>query len=513
MSTSTRREFLARAGQTALAAALAQFLPDVGAAESAPVASQAAMGPNILYIMTDQQRADSLGCYGNPWVKTPNLDALAARGALFNRYFIQSPVCVPSRTSLLTGLYPHQTGILENSTAKGIWPEGATTYPEEFAKAGYYTYTCGKAHHPAHKEHWQTSEKFVWFKDEVMLNKWGAGYDKKEHEVLERPPSGMIFSGIYPTKVSGRTNTSHLADLAIKELQRLKDSPRPFLLRVSIMAPHTPVLPPRDLFLLHDPQTMEVRRPTAEELQALPKYERTSDDYYDKFSDEEIKRLRASYHALVTHVDDQVGRLVQVLKENGQYENTIVVFTSDHGQLNGEHNQYNKRVFYDATTRVPLILAGPGVAPGQRIERLTEGVDLAPTLFRLSGLPVPEQMRQGRDLFDERNPREFVIGEVAKPTREDGSKKPVPLRRSWIRTERWSMDYTSEINHRAVTSAEERDGKLIDLLKDTEERKNLYYDPQYASVVQDLTARFESATSQNRRPLQFVAQNGAKGEE
>ncbi|GEM_PF-479640 len=461
---------------------------------------------NILYIITDQQRTDSLGCYGNTWVRTPNINNLANHGVVFDNCFVASPVCVPSRVSLLTGMLPHQTGIFENSveSKQAKWPEGLTTYPEVLAQNGYKTINLGKVHTPPH-EPWQVNNPFRAFADEIKLDTFGPGIDEKKLDVI-RIGKGGIYSGIYPSKVPGRTPTSYLADEAIKQLDELKNSSQPWLLRVSILAPHTPVLCPPEYYNMYKPEKMDWDKPTSATLAGLPRYEKTHSSFKPDVPDEQIRRMRASYYGLVSHIDDQVGRILDKLRETGEDRRTIIVYTSDHGCMIGEYGMQTKMTFHDIATRVPLIIAGPGVRPLQHKEALVSSIDIAPTLLKMNNVAVPEQMKRAHVLFNEKNERRLVVGEIAAPYKESKGAQQL-ARRSWIRTDRWSMDYTSEIGGQKVTDPKQRDGKLIDKKNDPLEHENLYYDPAHAEVVKTLTSLFEVETSQGRRPIQYVPKN------
>jgi len=463
--------------------------------------------PNVLWIQTDEQRADSVGCYnaagalGALPVRTPSLDALAARGAVFLDHHVQSPVCVPSRVCELTSSYPHQTGILNNSVhyTWGRWPEGLVSFPEVFAAAGYATANLGKYHTPHHPT-WLENWHFEWFPEEADFFSLAEGFDEAEHEIIHRGhrPGDVILSGRYPDIHGGRTPQSYLTDHALDWLRAIPHVRRPFLLRVSFLAPHTPVLAPEPFYRMYDPGAMVWDVPSAAVLASRPRFELGSRNpaVYAAHTPDEYRRMRCTYYGLVSHVDQQVGRLLGCLDDLGLMENTIVAYTADHGDLMGEYGQFQKGMFYDITTRVPCILAGPGVGQGERISRLTEGIDFAPTLLRLAGLSVPATM-QGRDLFSA-SPRGDVIGEICL------NRGGRAVRRSWIRTQAWSLDFTSEIDGVPTCSIEERDGKLIDLCADPLGHANCY-DADHRAVIDELKARFDARTAQGRRPVQHGA--------
>ncbi len=216
---------------------------------------------------------------------------------------------------------------------------------------------------------------------------------------------------------------------------------------------------------------------------------------YRTHTDAEFRRMRSTYYGLVSHIDQQVGRLIECLDEIENLDNTLILYTSDHGDLMGEYGQFQKGMFYDITTRVPCIFAGPGVPAGQRIPRLTECVDIAPTLLEYASLNIPETMI-GRNMFTGQE-RDSVIGEIA--LRRGGQLR----RRSWIRTHRWSLDFTSEVDGKPTTSSEEKDGKLIDLDKDPLEHVNQFNAPGYAEVVKELENQFITRTEVQRVPMQI----------
>ncbi|MBQ8612082.1 MAG: sulfatase-like hydrolase/transferase [Oscillospiraceae bacterium] len=436
---------------------------------------------NILWIQADELRVDALGCYGGDNL-TPNIDALAARGAVFRRHFTTSPVCVPARVSELTGCYPCRTGVLENSVhyTHGRWPQDLRAFPEFFLEQGWATANFGKYHTPSHGswgENWHMEH----------LNEVGhfmalhPPYDEQEHEVLHlgRSERNVIVAGRYPD-VAQVSPTHRVTDHALEWLSAYQHVRRPFLLRVSYLAPHTPVLAPEPFYSMYKDKNYTWDRPAQQTLEDRPDLEKNGREifggqsYYAAHTEEDFQRMRRTYCALVSHIDDEVGRLVEHLKQTGEYENTVILFTSDHGDLMGEYGQFQKGVFYDITANVPCILAGPGVKPGV-YDNLTECVDIAPTLMALCGLQ-PEQQFQGEDMFASDKPE--VLGEIFLSGR----------RRSWLRTKQYSLDITTAENGEH-TAPDRYDGKLIDLAADPLYHTNVYGSPAYAEIQQQLTGR------------------------
>jgi choline-sulfatase len=454
---------------------------------------------NILWIQTDEQRADSLGCYDSR-MRTPNIDALAQRGTLFLNHHTQSPVCVPSRVCELTSRYPHQTGILNNSVhyTWGTWPKGTTAFPELFAQAGYATANLGKYHTPHHHT-WLENWHFEWIPSEASFTGLAEGFDPEEHELIHigHNHQSVILSGKYPYVHNGRTPQSYLTDQALDWLNMYSHIRSPFLLRVSYLAPHTPVLAPEPFYSLYNPADMDWDVPDEAVLQTRPLYEigKRGPRVYCAHTDAEFRRMRCTYYGLVAHIDQQVGRLIECLRRTGQIENTVILYTADHGDLIGEYGQFQKGMFYDIITRVPCIMAGPGIPEGKRIRRLTECVDIAPTLLEAAELTFPDAM-VGRNMFTGQE-RDNVVGEIA--LGREGKLR----RRSWIRTQLWSMDFTSEIDGIPATTCADKDGKLVNLEEDPLGHHNLYYDTHFSGIVEQLEKRFFTRTSDQRVPVQI----------
>jgi choline-sulfatase len=414
---------------------------------------------------------------------------------VFQRHFTCCPVCVPARVSELCGRYPHQTGVLTNSVAygRGHWPAGQPSFPEVFAANGdYQTANFGKTHTP-HHDTWQTNWHFESFAC-CWYNELRPGWDEDEHHVLHagHRADGVILSGVHPEMPHGRTTQGMVVEKGLEWLDG-RDPSRPFLLRCSFLAPHTPVLPDRRFYQRFNPDQVTFRRPSEAELGDRPEYERGGCfDVVDAHSDAEIRRMRASYLALVAAIDEAVGILLAGMKDRALLADTIVVYNSDHGNLIGEHGRFQKGVFYDETTRVPLILAGPGVPKGT-VDHLTEAVDLAPTLFRLTGVEAAGIEAAGRDLLAPDAPRSDVIGEY-----HGGS-----TRWAWIRTREWAMDWTISDDGRPLPDPRAKDGKLNRLVEDPAQEVNRYRDPGCRDVIDHLETRFHQRTASGRVPMQL----------
>ena len=273
--------------------------------------------PNVLWIQTDEHRPDSLGCYGSAWAKTPNLDALAQRGVLYQNCVCNSPVCVPSRASQLTARYPQEINVLLNHVSDehhvndtaNVYPPGTITFPEVFANAGYATASFGKWHVPVHPT-WQVNKSLVnldQFSGYYALNE---AYDEDAHHVIKRPGgTPIILAGTYP--VAEGHPSQVITDWSIDWLRSL-DKDQPFLLRVSHNWPHTPVLAPPPFDQLYNPDDIPIRYFDEQVYLTHSERDRRNADRQRMrdLSREQIRQIWKDYMGLVACVDYETGRML-----------------------------------------------------------------------------------------------------------------------------------------------------------------------------------------------------------
>lgn len=443
--------------------------------------------PNILWIMADELRANALGCYGQSWapVHTPNIDALAARGVLFENNFCNSPVCVPSRMSQLTAAPPERTGIYFN---EGAWksfpvPVRLKTFPQHFADHGYRTATLGKSHYAKAYKPWQEDNG-----EGGGMHDFGLESDQSLEPII---PKGI------PSPVGGRFPSDRIYPPeavtwnAVRWLNDHRD--RPFLLRVSYLQPHTPVLPPQHFRSLY--------RSTDWPGHDLPQgYGSVYEEAFAEMvggralSHREMQQAQADYHALVSWLDAQIGTVLAMLQTQGLAAGTIVILTSDHGASLGENGLLSKVVFAPQSQRTPFIVSWPGHVPqGQRRGDLTENMDLARTLCDLAGIP-PDESFAGRSVFHDAAP-EMVFATVG--TGAVGARGSVTVdhggwhtgggwpRRSCVRTGRYRLDMNVRQDGLPIP-AEEEDPYLVDVRDDPGEIVNLVRNPRYRNVFEKL---------------------------
>ena len=475
----TRRRFLITAAQTGGPLALAGMAcARAGAASRRP--------PNVLWIMTDDHRPDSLGCAGPDGPKTPHIDGIARRGVHFRHAFSQGPICTPSRSSIITGRYCHAIGVTSNGNRLAA---DAPFLTRPFQEAGYQLVNVGKK---------LPSPRIF----DVHVRPPGYGgpgatpYELKPEFAAREEELGVlhlkeefpiIIAGRYPLPAD-QTEPAITVTGAIRQIEQGLQAP--WMLRVSIIAPHTPILAPEPFDAMVDPAQVPFQPPTDDELATKPRYER---EMLQKcqgsrhLSEQEIRRSRACYRGLVSHVDDQIGRLLAAINERRLLDDTLVVITSDQGVLLGEHGLFMKRNFYEQSAGGILIVSWPGHLPeGKTIDDPVELIDVMPTMLDAAGVRLPSTV-QGRSLLPliaGREPgRDAVFCEIDF-TQPQFERYYLPnSRRVMVRTREWKASYFVD------RSGDARDGDLYHLADDPDEVRNLWGDKTYADVVARLEAR------------------------
>lgn len=387
----------------------------------AAVPSPAATRPNVLLIMADDLN-NSLGCYGHPLVKTPNLDRLAARGVRFDNANCQYPLCGPSRNSMFTGLYPNSNGILTNSQLFRQTIPHHVSLPQAFRRAGYFAARIGKMYHYGVPNCIGTNghdDPASW---ELELNP--AGCDR----LLEYPDIFSLIPGNYGGTLSWyaspRPDEQHTDGLQAKDaewvLERCaRDKDRPFFLALGFFRPHTPYVAPAKWFKTYPEADMPVVQGVKEDQADLPapalgSYKREQ----DKLTDDLRRQTVQAYFAAISFMDAQAGKALDALDRLGLADNTIVVFTSDHGYHLGEHGLWQKQSIFEESARVPLLIAAPGMKKGAVAKTPVGLIDLYPTLTELCGVKAPENL-QGQSLVPmlkdpEAKGRGWVLSQVVR---------------------------------------------------------------------------------------------------
>lgn len=436
--------------------------------------------PNILILYTDQQRWDALGANGNADIRTPNLDRLAERSANFDRCFVQNPVCMPSRASFLTGRYPSTLGIMEMGVPM---PEGVPNFATYFGRAGYHCANLGKLHFLPHanRDHTRTHPSYGFHQMEISdepgvyedaYRAWvrREAPDQLEHlscglpparkvwldtmgwdDPVKHPESGSDEGGRFdfagPIAFGGDEGFTHSAFVGKRTQAYLRSRSgqgQPFACIAGFYSPHAPWVSPQRFLDQYDPDTL-----------GLPEMPEEMPEGQERFSDEHLRAARHGYYAMVSEVDHWVGEILDTLEETGMAEETVVVFTSDHGEWLGEHGRWGKGYpAHDACSRVPLLISAPG-GEGRRVSELVEAVDVLPTLLELAGLPVDSRL-EGKSLAGAVRGEDF-----------EGRTSALTMHRGWrcLRTERYR--YVAEADGReALFDLEEPMGPYRNLVGD-----------------------------------------------
>ena len=354
--------------------------------------------PNILFLFTDQQRPDAIGVSGNTAIRTPNMDRIALEGAYFSQACCNAPVCMPSRHSLFTGLYPSVIG----NTCNGIeLPEDQHIFPQALHDRGYWTAAIGKLHflnhsgrdhslpHPSYGfDRMENADEPGCYEDRYIDWVRAKAPDQLEACRCSSPPvclgpkievEGREVDEPYAFRAPAEL--SHSAFVAERSIAAIEDAPgdQPWFVSAGFYAPHAPLNPPRELWDAY--LSEDLPEPAWPEGMHNPRGHSLA----------EWKRIIAAYYALTTHVDEQVGRLLDHLDAAGLAGNTLVVFSSDHGEFLGDHGRVQKGPpGNDCIMRVPLAIRWPqGIPGGIRTDACVELVDLAPTFLDLAGIQIP----------------------------------------------------------------------------------------------------------------------------
>ncbi len=347
--------------------------------------------PNVVLLFTDEQRYDTIGALGCDYMVTPNLDRLVREGCAFTHACTPNPVCVPARHNLLTGLYSRDTGMSENQTA--VMPPSIPRLPQILADAGYHCEVVGKMHfQPARTHHGfhrmqVMAELFRNVGDDdfaMYLRSVGLGHIRNIHGVrnllYDQPQRSLL-----PEEHHG---TTWVGDRAADCVRRNRN--RPFFLWAGWIAPHPPFAPPADLADLY--KDAPLPEPTPQEEDANPRLQRHRLAMDDP-TPGKIRRVRELYAASVTHIDRNVGKVIEALEETGQLDNTLVIFTSDHGDMLGDNGAWSKQVPNDPSVRIPFIMRCPGrIEAGTVRHDYADLVDILPTVLDACGVDYPSDI-------------------------------------------------------------------------------------------------------------------------
>ncbi|MEM6482500.1 MAG: sulfatase-like hydrolase/transferase [Pseudomonadota bacterium] len=410
---------------------------------------------NLLIIMSDEHRRDALGCMGHPLALTPYLDALAARGAVFDNGYTPSPMCVPTRASLACGDYVHRTGYWDSATP---YDGQISSWMKQVRDRGINVTSIGKLH-------FRSAEDDNGFTEEILpmhvVNGvgWAVGLLRKDP-----PPYSAARELADDVGTGSSTYTDY--DLSITAaaeawLRDRRDTKTAWMAFVSLVSPHYPLTCPQEFYDLYDPAVIDT--PIGYEEGLVPEHSELKNvagffDYDRYFDADRMRRAKAAYYGLVSFMDDCVGRILTALDDSGQADETLVIYVSDHGDMLGDHGFWTKQVMYEASVGVPMIAAGPGIRPGTRVKTATTLLDVSATALRLASVPNQDAAAPGRSLIElaegEDEPDRTVFSEY-----HDGGSTTGTF---MVRWDRWK--YVYYVDHAP---------QLFDLHADPEERRDL----------------------------------------
>ncbi|MBL98787.1 MAG: iduronate-2-sulfatase [Rhodopirellula sp.] len=455
--------------------------------------SLAAEPPNVLFLICDDLNCD-IGAYGHAQVKTPNIDALAGSGVLFQNAHCQYPLCGPSRASFMTGMYPDQTLVRRNAIYIREHIPNVMTIPQTFRLEDYFAVRIGKVFHYNVPRHIGTAghdDPYSW---NYTINPRGRDKDE-EDKIFSLVPDS--FGGTLSWYASEGEDTEQTDGIAATEavqlLEKYSKSGRRFFMTVGLYRPHTPYVAPKKYFDLYPLDEIRVPEVPANYLSTIPKPAaasiRRKKDQID-LRDDLARQAIQAYYASISFADAQLGRVLTCLQDTGLAENTIVVFTSDHGYHMGEHGHWQKTTLFENATRVPLIISGPGVIDkGKSTDGLAELVDVYPTMTELAGLTTPKSV-SGKSLVPILKDHSTTVRSNAFTQYSNGYS---------IRTSRYR--YT-EWGDKGEFGAE-----LYDHESDAEELINLIGSPEVADVQSELQIQLRIRIEEAKATPQGIKQN------
>ena len=424
--------------------------------------------PNILIIMTDELRNDLVLHNWYPEVKTPTIDGLRRNGTTFTNAFCQTPTCVPSRGSFVTGKYPHQLGLYDHGC---MIPDAEPTMGHHFANHGYESIAFGKTH-----------SMCPGFESVTYDVSASMGSENHGYRVTDADATGVFDSDI-------EEYCDFVAVNQFRDFLEHRDRARPFLAFLGIYAPHPPLYPPAQYAGIYAGLPVEIPLPIPGEDDTKPERHSIPRDRWRSLSRDTHERIHRVELGMITMIDDLLGRTLAALNRAGVADDTVVVFTSDHGDQMGEHEMLGKfHNVYDGSMRVPLILRGPGVGDSEIDEELVGLIDVYPTLCELAGIELPsaEHELAGRSLLSYDGDRDAVYCQ---------------FRDAFvIRTADWKL----------VIDPHDR-SELYDLVNDPNEAVNRYGDPIARETQLDLTTRLVEHLATHRRGEITRGRNGFFG--
>ena len=429
--------------------------------------------PNILIIMADEHAPQFTGVYGHSVVKTPHLDDLARSGVLFERAYCNSPLCVPSRMSFMTGRFVHQIGSWDNGTPL---PSDVPTWAHLLRAVGYDAVLAGK-------QHFVGPDQLHGFRKQLARDLHAELHHPIYNWSDGTPPATQPWPALSQAG-PGITTEIEVDDgveaAALAYLDTSTSRAAPWVLNVSFIAPHFPFIVPQSYWDMYPPDTVDLPLIPPGHLKSQhPVYQRIRSNFgLPEFPEALVRSARRGYYGLITYLDEKIGRLIAKLEETGQRDNTMIVYCADHGEMAGEHGMWRKSNFYEHASRIPLIVSWPGVFPvTTRVPQVVSLVDLVATLVDVAGAE-PVDLLDGNSLLplirgDSSNWKDEAFSEL----HANGISRPMAM----LRRGRYKFNYSLD-----------DPPELYDLVEDPGELHDLASDQAYREILDDFRSRLFS---------------------
>lgn len=439
--------------------------------------------PNVLLLMMDQLRWDCLGSSGNRLIETPNLDWIAQKGTVFTSAYTPSPSCVPARACLISGLNTWHTGVLGMGGGQGGMGTGFKhTLPGAFAQAGYHTQGVGKMHFSPQRAlngfHNTVLDESGRAEDPGFVSDYKLWFDRHKPVEMELSDHGISWNSwqARPYNLPEYLHpTNWTASQSIKFLQE-RDPTRPFFLMSSFARPHSPYDPPQYYFDMYYEQADQLPDPVIGDWASChdqPEDAASTDAWRGRRSPKEIRRARAGYYGSITHLDHQIGKLLNYMRRNRLLDNTIILVTSDHGDMLGDHHLWRKTYAYEGSAHIPLLVMLPQ-EQARTVQPQSDApaslCDVMPTLLDLAGLAIPEGL-DGCSL------QTAIYGQSA------GPHDYVHLEHSTCYSQEQEMQCVTDGKYKFIWLPRIDQEQFFDLSRDPGELQNLAGQPEYAALI------------------------------
>jgi len=418
---------------------------------------------NLLFIISDEHQRNANGCYGHPLVQTPNIDRLAQRGTRFTNAYTNCPICVPARAILASGYYAHQTGHWDNAFPYFGEPTG---WGHQLKKAGYHVDSIGKLHY-------RSNDDDNGFTNEIDAMYVAEGIGEIISCLREKTPDRKGRGGIVNAKPGDsdylqydRRTTQNACDW----LTDHANDEKPWAAFVSLVCPHPPFIAPEEFYNLYSHD--QIQLPTHWRVEDWPHhpaldYFRQHFGWQEPIDEANLRKVIATYYALCTFVDQNIGRILHTLDEQNLTENTRIIYTSDHGAMMGAQGLFGKFQMYDNAAAIPFIMAGPDIPQNKTVNTPISLVDCHPTICEAFGLTTESDIRPGQSLFEIANGADkhrFVFSEYHAAGTKNGIYMLTDGQHKYIH-------YTHDV------------GQFFDLKNDPDERSDLFTSPEHQQII------------------------------